>query len=96
MGQFGGKVNIPDVVAVTVGTPSPLYRDCGGFICRRPQFFSTQVKSFDAEDTEGTQGKPAGIYAYYCGPTREEDAGRGAEPLDALRRRALLRGEVSK
>src|ERR1035441_6138779 len=34
--------------------------------------------------------------AYYCGPTRKEDARRGAGALDALRRRALLRGEVSE
>ena len=57
---------------------------------------AARVKSFNAEDTEEAQGKPAGSYAYYCGPTRKEDAGRSAEPLDALRRRALLRGEVSK
>src|SRR5208282_1637533 len=32
--------------------------------------------------------------AYHCCSTRKEDAGWGAEPFDALRRRALLRSEV--
>ena len=42
-------------------------------------------RALTQEDTEEAQGKPAGTDAYYCGPTREEDEGRSAEPLDALR-----------
>jgi hypothetical protein len=47
-------------------------------------------------DTKLQLSAPAKTYAYCRGSTCKEDAGRSAESFDALRRRALLRGEVSE
>jgi hypothetical protein len=55
---------------------------------------SEQSRCGDGHRQEAGLGVWCWWRAYDGGATRKEDAGRGAESSDALRRWALLRGEV--
>jgi hypothetical protein len=75
------KMNIFDVVAVTGRNPAQ------GVECKAIRVRLFHKAAFPRIDA---------THADHRSPTRKEDAGRSAGAFDALRRRKLLRCEVSK